>query len=437
MLWRDSGWGLMRRFPNAERGARRASGARRAIILSLAGAAAFSVLTTLATPAVSDEHGVSIVPSRAKPGESVVLRGSGCARGGQAEAELTDEAGTRASKLLKFSVGNDGRWTGTYQIPEDISPNQGYRFRVLCRAADGGVTHEYELQQFVVLPPDLSWAAPNPRDEPRAGDPLTPDSGAPPAPAPPDSAAPPPPSPESGAPPPSVDPPQDPLQSKADAVVSALEDGRLAYRPSQQMREGESEEVIIRVQRPSVPGEPATGLPHQEQFIEVPVEVSTSMTAQLSGDDFEIAPEGPQKRILTSTHPVEWRWIVTPQRSGTHNLRLRLAVVLAEGPDVPLIPEVTFDETITVQVHPLHTTTRLLKTVQGILATTGLTVAAFIGGVYRLTRRKRRGAEDPEVSKPLASRPRQRPPRVENASVRRRGKRLPSQRDGKGITTPR
>jgi hypothetical protein len=194
-----------------------------------------------------------------------------------------------------------------------------------------------------------------------------------------------------GTPPPT----QDPLQQKADDVVEALEKGNLAFRPPKQMREGVSEEVVIQVRRPSVPGDPATGLPGEGPPVVVPVEVSTSMTAELTGSDFTIEPSGPQRRTLTSTFPAEWRWTVTPKSFGTATLRLRLAVVLAEDPGTPLIPQVTYDEEIEVRVHPVNTMFRLLKTVQGVLTATGLTTAVFVTGLWQLMRRRRNASRAP------------------------------------------
>jgi hypothetical protein len=191
---------------------------------------------------------------------------------------------------------------------------------------------------------------------------------------------------------PSPPPAGDALQQEADRVVAALEDGSLAFHPPRSMREGVSEEIVIQVSRPSVPGDPGEAVPGEGPVVVVPVEVSTSMTAELSGSDFTVEPAGAQRRILSSSRPAEWRWTVTPKSFGTSTLRLRLAVVLSEEPTTPLIPQVTYDEAITVQVHPLHTVVRLAKGVQGALTALGLSAAVVVAGLLHLLRRRRRAA---------------------------------------------
>ena len=355
--------------------------------------------TAAFTPSMTAQAETSfqVTPGSAEPGGTVHLSGAGCAAGGRAEAALIGADGAAAGPLKSYLPDGDGGWRGPYPVPEGVEAGDGYRFTGRCLDPSGDVFMEYTDEQFTIVSveptPGPSTSTPAPTSTSSASPSVSASESSEPTSTPTVSASSPP-TPGAGSPPPTnvgTPPPtqDDPLRQKADDVVRALEKGNLAFRPPKQMREGVSEEVVIQVRRPSVPGDPATGLPGEGPPVVVPVEVSTSMTAELTGSDFAIEPSGPQRRTLTSTFPAEWRWTVTPKSFGTATLRLRLAVVLAEDPGTPLIPQVTYDEEIEVRVHPVNTMFRLLKTVQGVLTATGLTTAVVVTGLWQLMRRRR------------------------------------------------
>ena len=374
---------------------------------------------SLTAPAAATQPDFEVHPGSAEPGELVDLSGDGCTDGARAQAALTAADGAAVGAHQSFVPDATGRWSGAFQVPEGAEAGEGYSFSARCLGSSGEVLVEYPDVGFTVV-------AAEPSATPTASTTSTSTSSATPSATPSKSPDPTPsstrtatstasPSPV-GSPRPSTDP----LRRRADDVVQALERGNLAFRPPQEMREGVAEELVIQVRRPSVPGDPASGLPGQGPPVVVPVEVSTSMTAELTGSAFDVEPSGPQRRTLTSTFPAEWRWTVTPTSFGTSTLRLRLAVVLSEDPDTPLIPQVTYDEEIRVRVHPVHTAVRLLKTVQGALTATGLTAAAVAGALWQLWRRRRsasgatspaagaRGAPPPRLPRPRRSRSRRR-----------------------------
>jgi len=112
------------------------------------------------------------------------------------------------------------------------------------------------------------------------------------------------------------------------------------------------------------------------------------MTAELSGQDFDINPQGPATRVLGSNLPAEWSWTVTPRSAGKKELRLQLAVLLDENHATPIAGE-TYTRIIEVRVHPLNTPLRLVKSTSSILGALGLTVAAVASAALRRWRRRR------------------------------------------------
>lgn len=331
---------------------------------------------------VASEPSITIDVSSASPGETVHLSGTGCPAEGVAEAFLAGPLG-ETWDTETFEVADDGAWSGDYVVPDEAAEGSGFRYEALCRDDEGTVTQEYLAVEFTVIgtqdtsPPPVT-PTPTATTSPPPSETSTPTATPPPSNTPTTTTG----SPTStgGA--------VDPLLEKVDEVVKALEEGSLAYRPPQTMREGVPEEVVIRVQRKSVGSDPAESLPGDDPVVVVPVEVFTLMTAELSGQGFEVTPAGQQRRTLPSARPAEWRWTVTPTTFGNRQLRLTLRVVLPEDPTTPVIPEKVYEETIDVQVHALHTSTRLARSVQGVLTASGLSVAVVAAVAWRFLRRR-------------------------------------------------
>ena len=340
-----------------------------------------------------------VSPSSAQAGDVVSVEGTGCEVGGTGQSVLVGPGGAAVGPQESYVPDADGAWGGAYPLPKTVEAGDGYRFTARCLDATGAVLVEYSEVEFTIV-----TVEPTPT-------PITSTATAPSTPS--SESAEPLPTPSNGSGSPSSTPgatgssspspsrtTDDPLLNQVNEVLNALEKGSLAFRPPHEMKEGLSYELVIHVRRPSVPGDPATDLPGEGPPVVVPVKVSTAMTAELTGSNFQIEPSGPQKRILSSTYPAEWRWTVTPKKFGTSNLRLRLAVVLAEDPGTPLIPQVTYDEQIEVKVRPLYTAQRLLKTVQGALTASGLTAAVVVAALWQYIRRRRSASHPVPPDKP-------------------------------------
>jgi hypothetical protein len=147
-----------------------------------------------------------------------------------------------------------------------------------------------------------SGSAARPRSTPE------PDSGPTKAPTPePDSE--PTPEPDSGSTPEPTPSPPDPGRERVDEAIGLLESGVVSYRPPRSMREGESEDLVVLVQRDSTQGDPED-VPGEGPVVETPQDVGTSMAAKLVGGSFEIQPAGDVRRVLGADRPAEWNWTI-------------------------------------------------------------------------------------------------------------------------------
>ena len=52
--------------------------------------------------------------------------------------------------------------------------------------------------------------------------------------------------------------------------------------------------------------------------------VSPDMKAEIAGEDFEIDKQGPQAQLSAYRGTANWRWRVTPESSGSHDLNFQL-----------------------------------------------------------------------------------------------------------------
>jgi len=116
------------------------------------------------------------------------------------------------------------------------------------------------------------------------------------------------------------------LAAEAKTVYEALDEGRIAFKPRDTMRQGVKENVTVRVSLDSLAGftEGFDGVPSVERVI-----VSPFMSARLVGDSDEFEIE----ELSTTDQPIldeytEWFWTVTPLRSGEKKLFLTISARL-------------------------------------------------------------------------------------------------------------
>jgi hypothetical protein len=105
--------------------------------------------------------------------------------------------------------------------------------------------------------------------------------------------------------------------------------------------------------------------------------VTRVMSAELTGNDFEIAPSGRQERTVVMPQPVTWNWQVTPNVSGPGKaLKLQLYAHI-EGPNGAMPPLLvkTLDATIDVDVRTWDWIMAQIRNLEPIYAV----IAALLG----------------------------------------------------------
>jgi len=122
------------------------------------------------------------------------------------------------------------------------------------------------------------------------------------------------------------------------------------------------------------------------------VQLYPLMNAELRALGFEIDQHGPVRRIVESSKPVEWRWIVRPLAVGKQELVIELSIpVIINGVTSELSTHVLQDLRLAIQVNgpiataltppPAATPARSLvqRVVDSMIDNTGALTAAAIG----------------------------------------------------------
>jgi hypothetical protein len=130
----------------------------------------------------------------------------------------------------------------------------------------------------------------------------------------------------------------------------ALKPGQIAFNHPTEMKLGETEKVIARISG-DLQRDITEGLGANLETAKL--EVSTFMKATLTGSDFTIEPSAEQKQMLLKGRIAEWRWDVTPKKSGKKTLELTVyaRVKFANQQQEEDIYLKTLSSTITVDVN--------------------------------------------------------------------------------------
>jgi hypothetical protein len=167
---------------------------------------------------------------------------------------------------------------------------------------------------------------------------------------------PPPPPVAAEAAPPAAAPAPPPPPAGTDIDLTRLKNslplGEIAYAPDRDMTQGVETTVTARVGRGKLP-DLKKGFPKEEGKVEVEsIPVTMKMTAKLEYDEaeFKVIPREAVEKVLLEM--VEWTWRVTPLKTGTRHLNLRLTgqLKLPDGSEGPLDVPVK-EATITVRVN--------------------------------------------------------------------------------------
>lgn len=192
-----------------------------------------------------------------------------------------------------------------------------------------------------------------------------------------------------------------PSTSKPDVTTSTttpfrLEDGKVVYRAPSPMRVNDVQRVTVRVAGAVVPPDLTSGLPGTGSVTVDDAKVGPSLTADLSGPDFQITRVGGDdgRRELPEGGFAEWAWDVRPQKSG--DLKLDFVLYVAKDTGGVPIHYRTYAHEVEVDVNfPFS----FAKFVRDYGALTGLTVPVVAGALWTLLRwlrKKREKEESPE-----------------------------------------
>jgi len=124
---------------------------------------------------------------------------------------------------------------------------------------------------------------------------------------------------------------------EVDKALRQLPEGKLQYGYPPTMQEGVTETVEL-----GITADFSTSLEHQlDGHVSAAkrVNVSTVMSARLTGSAFEISPVTDERQAVGRSGVTIWSWHITPHNSGVHVLELVVAVHIA----VPGLGEAAHD----------------------------------------------------------------------------------------------
>jgi len=129
--------------------------------------------------------------------------------------------------------------------------------------------------------------------------------------------------------------------------------------------------------------------------------ITRIMSAELSGRNFEITPEGRQERTVAPPNPVNWNWNVTPTETGADQvLKLRLYAHLQspQGTMPPILVK-TLDATIDVDVTTWDWLVNQARTLEPIYAI-GAALIGLLTAILTFLIRRRYGSSSLVVTLP-------------------------------------
>lgn len=138
------------------------------------------------------------------------------------------------------------------------------------------------------------------------------------------------------------------VRNTANLSVPPLGLGYLQFASPKKIQIGESDIIRLKIDPPyyelldlptvSAPRLSSSNSYYMDHALEFTDEILIYpiMIAELKGVNFEILPDGPPEKPITSHQPVEWIWNITPKSSGRQNLVLSISipVILDESRDV-------------------------------------------------------------------------------------------------------
>ncbi|MEA5522896.1 hypothetical protein [Limnoraphis robusta] len=168
-----------------------------------------------------------------------------------------------------------------------------------------------------------------------------------------------------------------------DDIVKKLEWGNIAFNTPQKIKLNEPTIIELVLSPTQSIEELQSSLESQEQVESAEIRISNQMEARLSGTGFKIEALIEEKQLISSGK-TQWKWEVTPTKSGSQNLHLTLyAIIEVSGKEEKYRIE-TFKKTIEVEVSVgQHASTFVADNWQWLWASILVPTAPFIWKWYR------------------------------------------------------
>jgi hypothetical protein len=117
-------------------------------------------------------------------------------------------------------------------------------------------------------------------------------------------------------------------QELIDKALEELPTGKILFNPPKEMKVGDTELVEVRITQ-NISEDLTKGLKGRGDPLINETTISTYMKVRLTGMNFDIDPQNGATQIIESDKYTEWRFHVTPLKSGIQTLRLTYYVILS------------------------------------------------------------------------------------------------------------
>jgi hypothetical protein len=135
-----------------------------------------------------------------------------------------------------------------------------------------------------------------------------------------------------------------------DQLLQRLPKGAVAYNAPKEMSLGELTTIQVVLSHKLAPEDLKALVEPAGEKVSARIKVSDRMTAQLSGDGFDIHAVEPEMQAISMKDVTKWEWEVKPKKSGKHALHLTISVMLTvDGQPTPRVLE-SYHSDINVKV---------------------------------------------------------------------------------------
>jgi hypothetical protein len=188
------------------------------------------------------------------------------------------------------------------------------------------------------------------------------------------------------------------------SAIKDLSPGYVAFKSPTTMRAGSEEVIEVRVAR-EVSSALTEGLRGSGPTTIDCLIVDTRLTADLSGDDFDIERLFGHRDQLFLLPTVSWGWKVTPRHSGMHELHLEIALKV-EAPGISESEGTvrTFTKNVRVRVNPIYSVRGFLNENLQVLLGLMFPSGILLTGLVALWRKRHPKNETAQPREPVPSR---------------------------------